>query len=179
MWTVASTRWDSRSMRVLVLARHAKAEAHTDALADHSRTLALKGRADAKMLGTTLEASGFVPDVAYVSDAVRTSQTWELASAAWDVPVVHRRPELYNTTVGTLVSLIRGTEPGASNVMVVGHEPTISAAAAYLAGPGSSKDALQRVAYGLPTGMAAVLEFDGEWADMEKETARLRTVIGR
>lgn len=166
-------------MRVLVLARHAKAEAHTDALADHARTLALRGRKDAAALGGVLDAAGFVPDVAYVSDAVRTSQTWELASREWDVPVVHRRPELYNTTVATLVSLLRGTEPGATNVMVVGHEPTMSAAAAFLSGPGSSKATLQRIAHGLPTGMAAVLEFDGEWADLDADALRLKDVVGR
>lgn len=166
-------------MRVLVLARHAKAEAHTDALGDHARALAVRGRADAATLGTTLAEAGFAPDVAYVSDAVRTSQTWELASGAWEVDVVHRRPELYNTTVATLVALLRGTEPGATNVMVVGHEPTMSAAAAYLAGPGSSKGALRRIAHGLPTGTAAVLEFDGDWADLDQKTSRLKGVVGR
>jgi phosphohistidine phosphatase len=166
-------------MRVLVLARHAKAEAHTGPLSDHARALALRGRTDAQELGAMLSAAGLEPDVAYVSDAVRTSQTWELASGEWDVPVVHRRRELYNTTVATLVALLNGTEPGATNVMVVGHEPTMSALASFLAGPGSSREALQRVAHGLPTGMAAVLEFDAEWSELGHESARLRAVLGR
>jgi phosphohistidine phosphatase len=166
-------------VHVLVLARHAKAEAHTGALNDHERPLALRGRTDARELGATLMAAGFEPDVAYVSDAVRTSQTWELASTAWEVPVVHRRRELYNTTVATLVGLIGGTEPGATNVIVVGHEPTISAAALFLAGPGSSRQAVRRVVSGLPTGMAAVLEFDGEWPGLAARTARLVGVVGR
>jgi phosphohistidine phosphatase len=166
-------------MRVLVLARHAKAEAHAGALGDHARALAPRGRTDAKDLGTTLAAAGLEPDVAYVSDAIRTSQTWELASGDWEVPVVHRRRELYNTTVATLVALLTGTEPGATNVMVVGHEPTMSAAASFLAGTGSSREALQRIAHGLPTGMAAILEFDGEWSELGSESARLRAVLGR
>jgi len=166
-------------MRVLVLARHAKAESHTGPLRDHARALAPRGRTDAKDLGTLLSSAGFEPDVAYVSDAVRTSQTWELASGEWDVSVVHRRRELYNTTVATLVSLLAGTEPGARSVIVVGHEPTMSAAASFLSGSGSSREALQRVAHGLPTGMAAVLEFDGEWSELGHESARLRAVVGR
>ena len=166
-------------MRVLVLARHAKAEVHTGALGDHERTLALRGRTDARELGAALAAVEFEPDVAYVSDAVRTSQTWELASTAWDVPVVHHGRELYNATVATLVGLIGGTEPGASNVIVVGHEPTISAAALFLAGPGSSREVVHRVVGGLPTGMAAVLEYDGEWPDLAARTARLVGVVGR
>jgi phosphohistidine phosphatase len=164
---------------VLVLARHAKAEAHTGALGDHARTLALRGRTDAKELGAALVAAGFEPDVAYISDAVRTSQTWELASTAWEVPVVHLRRELYATTVATLVGLLAGTEPGAANVIVVGHEPTVSAAALFLAGPGSSREAVHRVSGGLPTGMAAVLEFDGEWPELAARSARLVGVVGR
>lgn len=166
-------------MRVLVLARHAKAEAHAGPASDHARALALRGREDAKDLGGILSDAGFEPDIAYVSDAVRTNQTWELASGGWDVAQVHRRHELYNTTVATLVALIAGTEPGAERVMVVGHEPTMSAAASFLSGSGSSREALQRVAHGLPTGMAAILEFDGEWADLGHESARLRAVVGR
>lgn len=166
-------------MRVLVLVRHAKAEAHTGPSSDHGRGLAPRERKDAKDLGALLSAAGLEPDVAYVSDAVRTGQTWELASGDWDVPVVHRRGELYNTTVATLVALLNGTEPGATQVMVVGHEPTMSAAASFLAGNGSSREALQRVALGLPTGMAAVLEFDGEWSELGHESARLRAVLGQ
>ena len=166
-------------MRVLVLARHAKAEAHTGALGDFERTLALRGRTDARELGAALAAAGFEPDVALVSEAVRTSQTWEIASTAWDVPVVDHRRELYNSTVATLVGLVAGTEPGASSVIVVGHEPTMSGAALFLAGPGSSRDAVHRVAGGLPTGMAAVLEYDGEWPDLAARTARLVGVVGR
>ena len=166
-------------MRVLVLARHAKAEAHTGALGDHERTLALRGRTDARELGAALVAVEFEPDVAYVSDAVRTSQTWELASQAWDVPVVRHGRGLYNTTVEAIVGLVAATEPGASNVIVVGHEPTISAAALFLAGPGSSREVVHRVVGGLPTGMAAVLEYDGEWPDLAARTARLVGVVGR
>jgi len=63
--------------------------------------------------------------------------------------------------------------------MVVGHQPTMSSTAAYLAGNGSVKEALQRISLGLQTGTAAVLEFDGEWTELGRETARLRAVVGR
>ena len=60
---------------------------------------------------------------------------------------------------------------------MVGHEPTSSAACAYLAGPGSDTSALKRVAHGLPTGTAAVLEFDGSWAELGSRQARLTMVL--
>jgi phosphohistidine phosphatase len=87
--------------------------------------------------------------------------------------------ELYNTTVATLVAALRLTPPGAHKVMVVGHEPTISSAAAYLAGSGSNREALQRVSHGLQTGTAAVLEYEGEWGELGSDSAQLRAVVGR
>jgi phosphohistidine phosphatase len=169
-------------MRVLVLARHAKAEASSPDKTDHARVLIDRGRNDATALGAALTAAGFEPDVAYISDSARTVQTWELTSAGWEVPEVHIRADLYATTVETLLSVVQGTSlvsPGASNVIVVGHEPTLSSAAAYLSGDGSNREALQRVAHGIPTGSAAVVEFDGEWADLARGTARLKAVILR
>jgi len=166
-------------MRILVLARHAKAEHPVDHQNDHSRTLALRGRGDAKKLGKALAVHGFEPDVAFVSDAVRTNQTWKLASHAWnDVEAVHLAA-LYNTTVDTLLGVLGATPAGARNVLVVGHEPTMSAAASALAGQGSDKAALQRIGLGLSTSEAAVFEFDGEWSELKVDSARLRAVVGR
>lgn len=166
-------------MPVLVLARHAKAEAHSDERPDFDRALSLRGKMEAEALGAALAAAGFEPDLAYVSAAVRTAQTWEIAARGWDVPEVHSRRELYNTTVGTLIGVLAGSTADTAGVIVVGHEPTMSSAAAFLSGPGSDKTALQRVARGLPTGSAALLEFDGGWDEMGRGTARLRAVVGR
>ena len=166
-------------MKVLVLARHAKAEVASAGQSDHSRVLEQRGQRDARALGAALVAAGFEPDVVYVSDAARTIETWEGVGAAWETDDVRAIGELYATTVGTVVAVVRGTPAGASSVIVVGHEPTMSSAAALLAGPGSSRIALARLSGGLRTGAAAVLEFDGEWAELGKGAARLRAVVGR
>jgi phosphohistidine phosphatase len=166
-------------MRVIVLARHAKAELSSARRPDHARALTVKGREDADTLGRSLTALGFEPEVAYVSDAARTVETWVIASRTWEVPDVRRGRELYNTTVPTMIAALRATPLGASRVMIVGHEPTVSSAAVYLAGKGSNKEALQRVDQGLRTGSAALLEYDGEWEDLGLDTARLRAVVGR
>jgi phosphohistidine phosphatase len=176
----AFTPWaSSGDMRVVVLARHAKAEVPSPGKLDHDRVLAPRGREDAASLGKALKESGFEPDVVYVSDAARTTETWAILSDGWEVPEVHTGRELYNTTVATVVATLRLTPPGAEKVMVVGHEPTMSSAAAYLAGNGSNREALQRVAHGLQTGTAAVLEFEGEWGDLGSGAARIRMVVGR
>ncbi len=166
-------------MRVIVLARHAKAEVSSPGQLDHDRVLAPRGREDAANLGKNLSSAGFEPDVAFVSDSARTAETWTIASATWEVPEVHTGRELYNTTVATIVAALRLAPPGAQAVMVVGHEPTMSSVAAYLAGNGSHREALQRISHGLQTGTAAVLEFDGEWVELGSDSARLKAIVGR
>ncbi|GMA37384.1 hypothetical protein [Demequina litorisediminis] len=61
--------------------------------------------------------------------------------------------------------------------VMVGHEPTSSAAAAYLAGTGSDTPALKFIAHGLRTATAAVLTFEGSWADLASNSAVLTMVV--
>jgi phosphohistidine phosphatase len=166
-------------MKVLVLARHAKAEVVARGQADHARVLEPQGRRDAHTLGVELAEAGFEPDIAYVSDAARTVETWEGVAAAWDTDVCDTRPDLYRTSVAVLLDVLRETPPGASHVIVIGHQPIMSSTAIYLAGPGSRREALARLGGGLRTATAAVLELDGTWMDLGKGGARLRAIVGR
>lgn len=163
-------------MRTLIIARHGKAEAPSPALLDTERPLSLVGRKASTKLGEEISAAGFKPSVALVSPAVRTQQTWKLASPAFTDCEARTVDDLYETDVEGVVSHL--TDLGdVDSVIVVGHEPTSSATVAFLAGLGSDTIALKRIALGLRTGTAAVLEFDGEWADLDSRSARLLTVI--
>ena len=83
--------------------------------------------------------------------------------------------DLYETHVGGLLGLLNELDIDGT-VAVVGHEPTISAAAASLAGPGSDTKALQRISQGLPTGTAALLDFDGPLSALGLRDAVLTAV---
>jgi phosphohistidine phosphatase len=62
-------------------------------------------------------------------------------------------------------------------VLVIGHEPTMAATAAYLAAPGSDDAALAQVRVGVPTATYSVLEStDLPWSEWGKGTARLLRV---
>lgn len=163
-------------MPTLIIARHAKAEAPHPGLADHERTLELIGRQASSKLGETIADAGLTPDLALVSPAVRTQQTWKLASAALPDCETRTVDDIYETDVEGLLAVVHGVED-AGTVIMVGHEPTSSALAAHLAGQGSDTTALKRVAHGLSTGTAAVLEFDGPWADLASRSARLTVVL--
>lgn len=151
----------------LVLLRHAKAEP-AGALLDHERPLALPGRRQASAAGAALAAAGLAPTHVLCSSALRTRQTWELARtalAAAGAPdaVVTVRDELYDATTGDLAALVQALPAEAATVLVVGHEPTMSHAAATLAGAGSDEAVVARVRRGVPTAAWSVLELDGAW----------------
>lgn len=162
-------------MTRLVLVRHAKAEAPRPGLDDHDRSLTLEGRTSAQELGETLAAAGVSIELALVSSSARTQQTWKLMAPAFPDALVTTVPELYETHVGGLANVLRAVECDGA-VAVIGHEPTISASAAWFAGPGSDTKALQRIAHGLPTGTAALLDYDGPLDELGQRGAVLTAI---
>jgi phosphohistidine phosphatase len=164
-------------MPTLLLVRHAKAERPIAEQPDHDRALTLAGRASATQLGERLASAGINPDRAIVSTALRTHQTWQLMAAAFGEVDVETSREVYDTDDDGLHELIREVPTAVDTLIVVGHEPTISALTAALAAQGSDTRALQRVAHGFPTGTAAVLKFDGAWAALERHGAHLNAML--
>ncbi|MGC5166038.1 SixA phosphatase family protein [Luteimicrobium sp. DT211] len=160
--------------RRLVLLRHAKAEPAGSG-PDHARPLALRGRAQATQVGQTLTAAGLVPDVVLCSSALRTRQTWDLVAGRLPAtPAVTVDDALYHLTVRELLALVHELPDDARTVLVVGHEPTMGAASAFLAGPDSDQGAVTVARVGLPTGGYGVLEADAAWSAWGRGAALLR-----
>ena len=65
----------------LLLFRHAKSSRDDPDLDDFDRPLAERGVKDAPLIGRELIARGWIPQMALVSPAARTTETWKLASA--------------------------------------------------------------------------------------------------
>ena len=166
-----------------MLLRHAKAEP-SGGVVDELRPLALAGRRQCVDVGARLAATGLVPEHVLVSSALRTRQTWELVRGALgDVPAaeVAVLDALYHAGVGDLLELVQGIDERVATVLVVGHEPTMSAAAAALAAPehGDAHSVrVEQVRTGLSTGAYAVLEVSS-WAELARRTARVVDVVDR
>ncbi|UZN05026.1 SixA phosphatase family protein [Cellulomonas sp. S1-8] len=161
----------------LVLLRHAKAEPG-GVVPDHERPLTLLGRRQATAVGTALAAAGLAPERVLCSSSVRTRQTWELtrtalAAAGSPEAAVAVSDDLYDASTGDLVALVQGVPDDVATVLVVGHEPTMSHAAAVLAGPGSDEAVVVRVHLGVPTASWSVLELDGPWSGTAPGALRL------
>jgi phosphohistidine phosphatase len=162
--------------RRLVLLRHAKSQ-WPDGVPDQDRPLAERGIADATAAGPVLAGFG-TPDVVLCSPALRTRQTWRLVSAALTDPPAPRFDEgIYGAGVRELLDLIRDVPVQARLVVIVGHEPTMSATTDLLAGPGSRADDLARLRNKYPTSGMAVLRPTTDWADLTAESAALERFL--
>ena len=161
--------------RRVVLLRHAKS-AWPAGVPDHDRPLAGKGRRNAKAAGDWLRREGPPIDLVLCSDALRARHTWEIAGAVLtELPALHLVPALYGAEPREVVDLLRSCADQFGTVLLVGHEPTMSATTALLAGPGSDPGALGRVRLKFPTSAISVLRTESAWADLAAGQAVLET----
>ena len=64
-------------MQRLILMRHGDAERPHTGTADFDRALTPEGRSESRAVGRALAEAGYRPDLALVSSAARTLQTWQ------------------------------------------------------------------------------------------------------
>ncbi|MDT0118371.1 histidine phosphatase family protein [Microbacterium sp. PRF11] len=114
----------------LVLARHAKSDWADEGLDDHDRPLNDRGRRDAPAMARTLLRAGVRPEVLLSSSAVRARETAEAFARAFDVDVIENA-DLYLAAPQALLAAARAA--GSDEVMVVAHDPGMSALASRLA----------------------------------------------
>lgn len=142
----------------LILMRHAKAERRS-AGGDFERALTEGGRADAAIMGQVLAREGIVPDLALVSAARRTAQTWEAMAAAFPEARLEARRDLYNA--GPLALLEAAEDAGARTVLVVAHNPGVHELVVHLLVDGGAGGAvISRAASRFPTATAAAFLID-------------------
>jgi phosphohistidine phosphatase len=157
--------------RRLVLIRHAQA---ADAPRDRDRPLTGHGARRAAAIGAWLKQSGYVPDAALVSTALRAQQTWDAAAgslgADWE-PTLDER--IYDNTVEAVLEVIGESSDDVATVALVGHNPSIGELAAAL-DDGDGDDAARRaLRAGFPTGAVAVFQVDTPFADLAPGGATL------
>lgn len=117
----------------LVLVRHAKSDWGDPALDDHDRPLNDRGIRDAPRMARALADTGFRPAVILSSTAVRARTTAEAFAAQFDV-AIDLDPGLYGAPGGALLE--RAAASRAHRVVVVAHDPGMTALADRLSGGG-------------------------------------------
>lgn len=148
-------------MQRLILMRHAEAERAAGSGRDRDRALSARGRADAAAMGRALAARGVRPDLALVSPAARTRQTWDLLHDAFGDVQIRDDEALFNGGADTLRRLVEGVEDEAGCLIVVAHNPGIHLLAVeYLIEGAASPSVLDRMSGGFPPGAAAIFSID-------------------
>lgn len=156
--------------RTLLLMRHAKSD-YPLGVVDHDRPLARRGVREAGLAGDWLRANLPPIDGVLCSTATRARQT--LANTGIDAPVRYA-DRLYDAAAGTMIAEINTVGDDVTTLLVVGHEPTISAVALGLAGSdGTDSSAAERICAKFPTSAIAALSVPCAWSDLELGRAKL------
>ncbi|WP_041314748.1 SixA phosphatase family protein [Mycobacterium sp. JS623] len=156
--------------RTLLLLRHAKSDYPTG-VADHERPLAPRGKREAGLAGDWLRANAPAIDAVLCSTATRTRET--LARTRVEAPVDYL-DRLYDATPGAVIEEINRVGPDVETLLVIGHEPTMSALALGLAAAEDSNNtAAERISTKFPTSAIAVLRTGEPWDQLTLSGAAL------
>ncbi|MBZ0124027.1 MAG: histidine phosphatase family protein [Roseovarius sp.] len=138
-------------MKRLILMRHAKSGWDDPTLDDHDRPLNGRGRSSARMLGDWLRAHDLLPDVALVSDAARTRETFERLKLDCAARLL---PALYEAGPEQMLAILHRAQ--GETVLMIGHNPGIGWLAQNLVADAPPHPRF----FDYPTGATLVAEFD-------------------
>ena len=118
----------------LTLIRHANAEQDAD-VRDFERPLSRKGQSEALEMARRFQERALVPDLILASAATRTRETAETFAKVLGVAarLLQADDSLYLAEGDHILQTIRAVGPRVGHLMVIGHNPGISAAAISLA----------------------------------------------
>ena len=159
-------------MKQLLILRHAKSSWDDSELADFDRPLAPRGLKTAPLMGRELARRGWLPDLALVSPALRTRDTWRLVAQELpkNVPAQFAE-ELYEAEAGAILARVR--QARAKSLLVIGHNPGLQQFALRLAGAGSDEAVFKKIEAKFPTAALARFTLDEDWADLAFGSAKL------
>lgn len=159
-------------MKQLLLLRHAKSSWDDPDLDDFDRPVADRGLKAARLMGRELAARDWLPELALVSPALRTRDTWRLVAAELPVhPRVAFAEALYEASAADILGQVHKADPSSGCLVVVGHNPGLENLARQLAAPTSEIKARKRLEEKFPTAALARFVFEGHWSDLS--SARL------
>jgi phosphohistidine phosphatase len=121
--------------KYLFLLRHAETAEKQSGQTDKERELTSKGLKEAMLIGIYLQKSNTKFDTIISSTATRTRSTTQIVSDAMRASAdkIIYEDQLYEASLRTFLALINKLDDDLNTVMFVGHNPTISYLAEFLA----------------------------------------------
>jgi phosphohistidine phosphatase len=160
----------------LLLLRHAKAASPSGTL-DLDRPLARRGQEAALVMGDYLKRERLEPDLAIVSSARRTQETWERVQPILGEVAMRPDGRIYEAPVERLLEVVREAKPEIRTLLLIGHNPGFEELAKLLIGEGDMEGIL-RLGQKYPTAGLAVIDFElDDWGDIAKKAGRLERFV--
>ncbi len=165
------------AMLRLMLLRHAKAD-HPAGVTDHERPLAGRGRAEAAAMGRYMAAAGLLPDLAIVSTARRSQETWDLARSAFAADVDRRNEaRIYEASVEGILEVMREVGPDVRSLLLIGHNPGFQALALWLVGKAGAADPVPLRQNYPPAGIVVIDVRVPDWREISSGSGRLERFV--
>ncbi|QOL41573.1 histidine phosphatase family protein [Bifidobacterium longum subsp. longum] len=162
---------------ILIIMRHAKAEPFGDK-GDSERELTDKGLKQAKAVGKGIESLGLVPDQISCSSVTRTRQTLDrMLKTFGDKPIVDYRISLYDGECRRCSTSSPTSRPRIACFMIVGHEPTVSISAQWLASADSDGERLDLLNFGLSPASIVIMGSNKPFDEWQVHSGELLAVI--
>ena len=162
-----------RTVRQLLLLRHAKSSWDDPHLSDHSRPLNARGRDAAAAMRDAVRALDLCPDVVLVSSARRTLQTLEALLPFPETPIIEPMDALYLATAPQMLAVLNNVAETVRSVLLVGHNPGMHDLAQMLTGSARDPSDAKHLAARYPTGALAEFTVPGPWRTLGPGRARL------
>jgi phosphohistidine phosphatase len=166
-------------MKHLLIMRHGKADPNKPGQEDIERPLAPRGHEATLSVAKWIERHALLPDVALVSTARRTQETWQVAEGIIGARTTTLNQEaLYLASPGEILNQLAGVTDNIDTVIVVAHNPGLENLSQFLAGDDSNTTALEHMRRGFPTAALAVFELAGDsWSNLANDGARLAEFV--
>lgn len=158
-------------MKYLFLVRHAKSSWESDGLPDDQRPLMPKGIRKTESMVDFLVRRKTKIDLIISSPAVRALETAKIFAKGLEYPAGKIRMErkIYDGMYDRILDVIYATGNETDNLMIVGHNPTITGTANLFLHPGIEE---------MPTSAVVCLSFDtGNWENISMVEAKKEFIL--
>ena len=125
-------------------------------------------------MGRFMAEQGLRPDLAIVSTARRTRETWDLARPAFDACIVQQdEPRIYDASAAAILDVVHEADSSLHTLLLVGHNPGLHTLILDLIGA-AKKSELERLQQKFPTAGLVVIDFDIDlWSQASMGAGRL------
>ncbi|MFD2035952.1 SixA phosphatase family protein [Belliella marina] len=155
--------------KLLVVLRHGEADFSFGNGADFQRELNQNGIDQLHRIKVLFEKTGIKPDKIIASAAIRTTQTANIIAADLDQSIIQYSHEIYEAEASELFKVISGVDNAIACLMIIGHNPGVSALVSSITDQGYIN---------MQTGMLAIVELTVDcWSLLGIGTGLVREVM--